>query len=157
MKELWLLIALLIFLAAIWKPLRTRALPALDARAAKIRAELEEAERLHEEAKLLLARQQQQLEEGERLAREIVERAEAERRRLEQQTRAQLEALVARRSQQAEERIAQEEARAVAELRQRAAELAAAATGQVLRSRIDTAKGKRILEQAVEEVVQKLH
>ncbi len=157
MKELWLLIALLLFLAAIWKPLRTRALPALDARAAKIRAELEEAERLHEEAKVLLAQQQQQLEEGERLAREIVERAEAERRRLEQQTRAQLEALVARRSQQAEERIAQEEARAVAELRRRAAELAAAATGQVLRSRIDAAKGKRILEQAVEEVVQKLH
>ncbi|HFD16447.1 MAG TPA: F0F1 ATP synthase subunit B [Rhodospirillales bacterium] len=157
MAEFWLLVAFLIVVVLLWKPVRTRVLPALDERAARIRAELDEAQRLQEEAKSLLAKYQRQLHDGESLAREIMERAETEQRRLEARMKAEFEAMVARRTQQAEERIAQEEARAVAEVRGRAAELALRATEQVLRERIGEKEGKALLETALAEVDRKLH
>jgi F-type H+-transporting ATPase subunit b len=55
MLELWLLIALLILIAIIYKPLTRTIFGALDGHAAKVRAELEEAKRLREEAQSLLA------------------------------------------------------------------------------------------------------
>ena len=55
MLELWLLIALIILIAVIYKPLSRTIFGALDGHAAKVRAELEEAKRLREEAQSLLA------------------------------------------------------------------------------------------------------
>ncbi len=157
MAEFWLLVAFLIVVAILWKPVRRHVLPALDARAARIRAELDEAQRLQEEAKSLLAKYQRQLHDGETLAREILQRAETEQRRLEERLKAEFETMVARRTQQAEERIAQEEAKAVAEVRVRAAELALRATERVLRERIGEKEGRSLLETALAEVDRKLH
>jgi F-type H+-transporting ATPase subunit b len=157
MIEFWLLVALIILTASIWRPVRDRVLPALDARAAKIRADLEEAQRLHEEAKALLAKYQRQLHEGERLAAEIVRRAESEQRRLEARMKAEFEALVARRTRQAEERIEQEEARALQRVRATMAELTVGATRRVLAERLGPAEGRAILARALEDVRQKLH
>lgn len=157
MIEFWLLVALVILGAAVWRPVRDRVLPALDARAAKIRADLEEAQRLHEEAKALLAKYQRQLHEGERLAADIVRRAEGEQRRLEERMKADFEALVARRTRQAEERIQQEEARALARVRATTAELAVGATRRVLAERVGPEEGRAILARALEDVQKKLH
>lgn len=157
MIEFWLLVALVILVVMLWRQIQTKVLPALDARAAKIRADLDEAQRLHEEAKALLAKYQRQLHEGEKLAAEIVRRAEVEQQRLEARMKADYEALVARRSQQAEERIQQEETRALARVRAAAAELAVAATRRVLTERIGAEEGKAILARSLEEVRIKLH
>ena len=54
---------------------------------ASIRTELDEAQRLHEEAKALLAKYQRQLHEGEKLAADIVAQAEAQRQRFEEKMR----------------------------------------------------------------------
>ncbi len=157
MSEFLLLIALLVLAALIWKPIREHLLGSLDARAAKIRADLDEAQRLHEEAKTLLAKYQKQLHEGEKLAADIIARAEEEQKRLQQRMEAEFEALVRRRTQQAEDRIAQEEARAVAEVRARAAEIAVAATRRVLEQRIDSKRAQAILAEALDEVTARLH
>jgi F-type H+-transporting ATPase subunit b len=116
MLELVLLVALIILVVAVWKPFKRNVLGALDARAERIRAELDEAQRLQEEAKVMLAKYQRQLHEGERLAADIVAQAEAERARLEQKMRADFDAAVKRRTEQAVERIAQEEQKALAEV-----------------------------------------
>jgi len=155
--EFWLLVAFLIVVVLLWKPVRRHVLPALDARATRIREELDEAQRLQEEAKSLLAKYQRQLHDGETLAREILQRAETEQQRLEERLKSEFETMVARRTQQAEERIAQEEARALAEVRGRAAELALRATERVLRERIGEKEGRALLETALAEVDRKLH
>ena len=56
MLELWLLVSLVILIALIWKPIKVHVLGGLDNRGQAIRNELDEAKRLHEEAKELLAR-----------------------------------------------------------------------------------------------------
>lgn len=156
MIELMLLLSLVLFFIAIRKPFKEKVLGALDSRSEKIRHELDEAQRLHEEAKAMLARYQRQLHEGEKLAEEIIARAETERQRMEARMRADLEALNERRTQQALERIAQEEARALAEVRARAADLAVRATREVMTERLSGDQAGKLMQGAIEEVTRKL-
>jgi F-type H+-transporting ATPase subunit b len=156
MEYVWLAVALLILIVLVWKPFNRTVLGALDARSERIRKELEEAQRLHEEARTMLARYQRQLHEGEELAREITERAEAERQRLEKRLRTDFEALTERRTQQALDRIAQEEARALADVRARAASLAVRATRTILTERLEEGEAQRVMQRAVGEVTKKL-
>lgn len=156
MIEFWLLVALVLLIVLVWKPIRQHVLGGLDARGEKIRAELDQAKRLHEEAKELLAKHQRQLHEGESLAADIRSHAESETKRIEEQLRDEFEQLVRRRTQQAEERIAQEEARAVADVRGRAAELAVATTRRLLTEKLGGEAAQRVMQTSIREVTQKL-
>lgn len=156
MLELMLLIALVILIVLVWKPFKKNVLGALDQRAERIRAELDEAQRLHQEAKGLLAKYQGQLQEGEKLASEIIERAEAERARLETRLRAEYDLAVKRRTDQAMERIEQEEQKALAEVRARAADLAIRTTRQLLTERLGAAEAQGVIRNAIQDVERKL-
>jgi F-type H+-transporting ATPase subunit b len=156
MLELVLLVALIILVVAVWKPFKRNVLGALDARAERIRAELDEAQRLQEEAKVMLAKYQRQLHEGERLAADIVAQAEAERARLEQKMRADFDAAVKRRTEQAVERIAQEEQKALAEVRARAADLAVRTARRLLTERVGEREAQAMVRGAIEDVSRKL-
>ena len=137
MLELWLLIALIILIAIIYKPLTRTILGALDGHAAKVRAELDEAKRLREEAQSLLAEQQRKLAAGKDQAQAIVEHARAEAERQTQRHEVELEASLQRRTEQAMDRIAREEARALQEVRTRAATLAIRTTERLLAEQLD--------------------
>jgi F-type H+-transporting ATPase subunit b len=149
-------VALIILVVAVWKPFKRNVLGALDARAERIRAELDEAQRLQEEAKVMLAKYQRQLHEGERLAADIVAQAEAERARLEQKMRADFDAAVKRRTEQAVERIAQEEQKALAEVRARAADLAVRTARRLLTERVGEREAQAMVRGAIEDVSRKL-
>ena len=152
MLELVLFIAIAILIVIVWKPVKRNVLGALDARAERIRAELDEAQRLHEEAKSLLAKYQRQLQEGEQLAADIVAQAEAERARLEERMRADFDATVKRRTEQAMDRIAQEEQRALAEVRARAADLAVRTARRLLTERIGEREAQAMIQNSIQEV-----
>ena len=156
MLELILLAALIILIVAVWKPFKKNVLGALDARSERIRAELDEAQRLHEEAKTLLAKYQRQLHEGEKLAADIVAQAESERARLEQRMRTDFEAAVKRRTEQARDRIAQEEQKAVAEVRARAADLAVRTARRLLAERMGEQEAQAMIQSAIQDVARKL-
>ena len=106
MLELWLLVALLILVAIIYKPLTRTVFGALDGHAAKVRAELDEAKRLREEAQSLLAEHQRRLAAGKDQAQAIVDQARAEVQRQTERQGVELEATLQRRTEQAMERIA---------------------------------------------------
>lgn len=156
MLELMLLVSMIILVVLVWGPVKRNVLGALDARAEKIRQELEEAQRLHEEAKALLAQYQRQLHEGEKLAADIVAQAETQRQRLEEKMRADYDHAVKRRTELAMERIAQEEARAVQEVRTRAADLAIRTTRRLLTERVGQNEAQALVQGAIEEVKRKL-
>ncbi|MCB1885490.1 MAG: F0F1 ATP synthase subunit B [Geminicoccaceae bacterium] len=156
MLEFVLLIALLILAVLVWRPFEKNVLGALDARARRIRDELDEAERLHDEAKDLLARHERELHEGERLADDIRKRAETETKRLHERLEADFEAAVERRTKQAEERIAQEEAKAVADVRRQAASLAVRATRRLLEERLGGDAAQKVMQDAIRDVTQRL-
>jgi len=156
MLELWLLVSLVILIALIWKPIKVHVLGGLDNRGQAIRNELDEAKRLHEEAKELLARHRRQLHEGESLAADIEARAKAETERLQARLKADFDQLVDRRTQQAEERIAQEEARALADVRARAADLTVATTRRLLTEKLGGDAAQKVMQASIGEVTKKL-
>jgi F-type H+-transporting ATPase subunit b len=65
-------------------------------------------------------------------------------------------ASIERRTRAAEERIAQEEARAVAEIRGKAADLAIRTTRRLLAEQLDPAKEQDLIGRAIQDVRQKL-
>ncbi len=112
---------------------------ALDDRQARIKAELDEARRVREEAQALLADYQRRRAEADREADGIVAAARSEAERLAAEARTKVEDFVARRTRMAETKIAQAEAQALADVRSAAAEAAVAAAEKVLS---ETTKGK---------------
>jgi F-type H+-transporting ATPase subunit b len=156
MLELWLLVALIILIAVIYRPLSRTIFGALDGHSAKVRAELDQARRLREEAQSLLASHQRQLLSGEDRARAIVEHARQETERQVERHRVELEASMGRRTEHALARIAQEEARALHDVRSRAATLAVRTTERLLREQLDGQQAQALLDDAIAEVGRKL-
>jgi F-type H+-transporting ATPase subunit b len=138
--EFWVTVAFVIFIAALAKLGVHRLLAgALDDRSARIKAELDEARRVREEAQALLAEYQRRRGEADREADAIVVAAKAEAERLAAEAKAKVEDFVSRRTKMAETKIAQAEAQALADVRAAAADAAVAAAERILS---EAAKGK---------------
>jgi len=111
----------------------------LDERAGRIKAELDEARKLKDDAAQLLADYRRKRDQAENEAQEIIAGAKAEAERLAAEAKVRIEEFVARRTKMAETKIAQAEAQAAADVRSAAAEAAVAAAAKVLS---EEAKGK---------------
>jgi F-type H+-transporting ATPase subunit b len=129
----------------------------LDKRALQIRAELDEARALREEAQALLASYEKRTREASAQAERIVRQAREEARLLAEEARAALEATVARRLRAAEEQIASAEAAAIREVRDRAIQVAVAAAGDAIAGAMTPEDARRLIDGAIGEVAAKLH
>jgi F-type H+-transporting ATPase subunit b len=129
----------------------------LDDRATRIKAELEEARRLRNEAAALLAEYQRKRQDAEGEAQEIVSGAKAEAERLAIEAKARIEEFVARRTKMAETKIAQAEAQAAADVRAAAAEAAVAAAEKILRQETKGDLAGRLIARGIEDVGKKLN
>ena len=129
----------------------------LDGRAAQIKAELEEARALRDEAKAVLAsyekKQKDVLEQSER----IVAVAKEEAMNAAAQAKADLKASIARRLAAAEEQIASAEASAIREVREKAISVAVAAAGDVLAKQMTAEGAAASIDAAIAQVEAKLH
>ena len=106
--------------------------PTLDHRAARIKAELDDARQLKDEAQKLVAEYRARRESAEREAEEIVANAKSEAERIAAEAKTRMEDFVARRTKMAETKIAQAEAQALADVRAAAADAAVSAAARIL-------------------------
>jgi F-type H+-transporting ATPase subunit b len=138
--ETWVAIGFLIFVGIlIYVGVPKIILKALDDRAKRVQADLDEARRLKEEASRLLAEYQGKQKQAETEAASIIEGAKADAERIAADAKVKMEEFVVRRSKMAETKIAQAEAQAVADVRAAAAEAAVTAAEKIL---TQTVKGK---------------
>jgi F-type H+-transporting ATPase subunit b len=155
--EFWVAVAFIIFVGLIvWKGL-TPILAALDSRSNRIRQQIEEARSLRAEAERALGEANRKVREATRETEGILAQARAEAERLKRQSAENLEATLKRREQNALDKIAQAETRAVDEVRARAVEVAVAATARLLSEQMDGTRGDKLVEDAITEVGRKLH
>jgi F-type H+-transporting ATPase subunit b len=124
----------------------------LDARAARIRDELEEARRLREEAQSLLAEYQRKRKEAEKEATEIVAIAQREAHGMLEEAKKKTEEYVARRNKLAEQKIAQAEVEAVNEVRASAVDIAVAAASRILADKVDAKTSADLFKSSLTEV-----
>ena len=152
----WELIGLLVFIAVlVWLKAPAIALSALDARAAKIQTQLDEAQKLREEAEALLAEIKTQREAAERQAAEMLEMARTEAQRLAAEAKTKLDEDVARRRALAERRIALAETQAAAEVKAAAVDLAAEAAEAVLAARLAGAETDPLVDQGLSRLAER--
>jgi len=156
--ENWVAFGFLCFLALLfYLGAYRKVIAMIDERRTRIKAELDDARRLREEAQALLAEFERKGREAETEAEAIIASAKAEAERLAAEAKARTEDFVARRTKMAEAKIAQAEAQALADVRSAAAEAAAAAAEKILAA---AAKGKvaeDLLNQGIAEVKQKFN
>ena len=154
--EFWVLLAVVIFAAAVWKPMRRAVVGGLDERAARIGAELDEAKKLRDDAEQLLAQYQQKQREAAAEAEAMIAHAREEAVRIAAQSARDLEDALTRRQRLAEERIAQAETKALDEIRAAAVDAAIGAARAVIVEEMDEVRGGALLDAAIAALPQRL-
>lgn len=132
----------------LFKPLLAR----MDERGSKIEKGLEDAEAAARDRELARAEREAAVAEARKEAAEMLARAnkiaEDTRNEILNEARTEAERVTAR----AREEIVAEKERAMAELRAQVADLALAAAGKLVRSEMDAATQRRLVEEFLEEV-----
>ena len=156
--EFWVAVSFVGFVAVlVYFKVPAMVAKALDGRAERIRAELDEAQRLREEAQGLLAEYQRKRRDAEKEAEDIITLAREEAERLSKETRAALEETVERRLLATEAKIAQAETQAIDEVRQAAADAALRAAETVISKTMSPERRAELIASGIEEVKAKLN
>lgn len=154
---LWATIGLFIFLGiCMYAGMPKMITGMLDERIKKIEDDLAEAKRLREEAQALLADYEKKRVEAQQEAASIVTAAQEEAKRLTADANEALKDLVTRRTKAVEDKIAQAEAQALAEVRAKSADVAIEAARILLNKQVGE-KGGALIDQAIKDVGARLN
>ncbi|HKF70929.1 MAG TPA: F0F1 ATP synthase subunit B [Stellaceae bacterium] len=146
-------IAIVLVSKKVWQALSSL----LDERAAKIKAELDEAQKLKDDAQKTLGQFQRKQRDALQEAQAIVAHAREDAVRFAERAKRDLEAAIDRRQRLAAEKIALAEAKALAEIRNAAVEIAIGAARHVIVERLGDAQGQALVDRAIEELPQRLN
>lgn len=155
--EFWVFVAFVIFVGLVGRTAYRVVVAALDDRAQRIRDQVDEATRLAEEAQQLLATYERKQRDAAAEAETVVEMARREADRLSDQAAKDLERSLQRREQLAFDRIAQAEAAAIAEVRNRATEIALEATRRLVVQRVSGKRADALIDAAIDELPKRLN
>ena len=156
--EFWVAIAFVILMGVFaYFGVHRTLLKALDHRSERIKAELDDARRLKEEAAKLVAEYQARRATAEREALEIIASAKAEAERIAAEAKVKMEDFVVRRTKSAESKIALAEAQALADVRAAAAEAAVTAAAGILSQTVKGEVADNLLARSIAEVREKMN
>jgi F-type H+-transporting ATPase subunit b len=156
--EFWVALGFFVFLGLLaYIGVHRMIVKALDDRADRIKAELDDARKLKDEAAQLLADYRRKRGEAESEAQEIIAGAKAEAERLAAEAKVKIEEFVSRRTKMAEVKIAQAEAQAAADVRSAAADAAVAAAERILAQQAKGPLAGDLIAKGIEDVRKKLN
>lgn len=146
---IWVAISFLIFAVVAFKLGRKSVLDGLDSRINEVKDEIETAERLRVEAQELLAQYQRKQRDATKEAGEIIDRAQKQAELIAKTSETELSDTIARREVQLTERLKRLEDNAVAEIKSHAADIAVAATTEIIVQTLDTKTNSGLNEQTI--------
>lgn len=148
--DFWVAVSFFIFCGLlIWKGVPGMITSALDARAERIKNQLDEAQKLREDAQAMLAEYERKRKDAEKEAQGIVDQAKSEAENFAVEARAKLKESMARRTKMAEDKISQAEAQAIKEVRAAAADLAITAATTMVGEAAKGAKGNKLIDESI--------
>jgi len=156
--DFWEGLGLVIVLAFfVWWRVPAFLAAALDRRAEAIAKELEQASQIRKEAERVLLEYRQKASAAKSEAEHILRETKEEAERYAAEARAQLQVQMERRAKLAEQQIAQAEARAMLEIREAAANAAAAAAEKIIAATLDDAKSRALIDSSIKDLGTKLN
>jgi F-type H+-transporting ATPase subunit b len=154
----WVGAAFVVFLGVLaYYKVHRMILEALDLRAAKIKEEIETAQRLRDEAQALLASYERKQRDAMKEAEEMLAQARAQAARDQDSARRKLDETVARREQLALEKIALAEAQAEKDVRNAAVEAAVAAARDVIAKNLSGDRAAALVDDSIRDLRRRLH
>ena len=156
--EFWVAVAFVILMGVfVYFGIHRTVLTTLDHRRDRIKAELDDARRLKEEAAKLLEEYKARRATAEREAQDIIGSAKAEAERIASEAKTKMEDFVTRRTKTAESKIALAEAQALADVRAAAANAAVTAASTILSQSVKGQIADDLLAKGITEVREKLN
>ena len=156
--EAFVLIGFIVFvLLMLYLGVHGKIAAALDGRIAQVKTELAEAQTLRAEAAAVLEDYKSKAAQAEADAVAIVEQAKAEAAAIAQESEQRIAEFVARRTKQAEQKIAIAEQQAAADVKAAAADAATRAAETILREKVAGASAADMLAKSVEEMKRRLN
>jgi len=156
--EFWVAVAFVILMGVFgYFGVHRTILKALDNRRDRIQKELDDARRLKEEAVKLVEEYRARRASAEREAQEIITNAKAEAERIAAEAKAKMEDFVARRTKTAENKIAQAETQAIADVRAAAAEAAVTAAPSIMTQSVKGSVADDLIAKGIQDVRSKLN
>jgi F-type H+-transporting ATPase subunit b len=156
--EFWVAVAFVILMGVFaYYGIHRTVLTTLDHRSNRIKAELDDARRLKDEAAKLLTEYKARRATAEREAQDIIASAKAEAERIASEAKTKMEDFVVRRTKTAEGKIALAEAQALADVRAAAADAAVTAASTILSQTVKGPVAEDLLAKGITEVREKLN
>jgi F-type H+-transporting ATPase subunit b len=156
--EFWVAVAFVILMGLFaYMGVHRTILTTLDHRSQRIKSELDDAQRLKQDAAKLLAEYKARRATAEREAQDIIASAKADAERIASEAKAKMEDFVARRTKTAENKIALAEAQALADVRAAAANAAVAAASTILSQTVKGQVAEDLLAKGISEAREKLN
>lgn len=154
---IWVAFSLIVFVIVAYKMGKKSVLGGLDARIAEVKSEIENAERLRVEAQELLAQYQRKQRDAEKEADEILSRAKEQAAQLKKTAETDLSTLMDRRETQLAERLQRLEESAIAEIQNHAADLAVAATTEMIMQSLDEKSNAKLNEDTIKSLSKQIN
>lgn len=152
----WLGLSFLIFAYIIGRYAVGFILGFLDKRIERVREDLANAENLRVEAQELLAQYQRKHRDAAEEADKIIKRAEDHVEQMKKKAEEDLQAYIARREKQIEERLHSIEEKAVLDIQRYAADLAIKATSSLIAEQLDKKTHDKLIADSVSNISEKL-
>ena len=151
-------LSFVIFVALIiWKRVPAMIGKSLDERSDKIKAEIEEARQLKEDAQSLLAQFQRKQRDAQKEADAMIAQAKEEADHYQKEAIANMDALLERHQKAAEEKIAQLETNAVKEISAAAVEVAVNAARQIIDQDLAAKDKNKLVDDGIKGLKDSLH
>jgi F-type H+-transporting ATPase subunit b len=156
--EFWVAVSFFLFVAGVlYLGVHKKIATALDARAASIAKEIEEARHLREEADKVLADYREKQGNAAKEAQDIVDLASREAQALAAETSRSMKEHFDRRMKLAEDKIGRAEAEALREVRAAAADAAVTAAQTIIADSLTPERADKLLKQGIDTVKTKLN
>ncbi len=141
----------------VWKKIPAMIARMLDEKSAAIAKELDDARKLREDAAALLSSYQRKQRDAEREADDILAGARAEAERIQAEARTQTAQTIERRTRLAEQKIAQAELAALAEVKAATANAAISAARTIIEKRMGDDEARAYANNSLNELRSKLN
>ncbi|MBI1363322.1 MAG: F0F1 ATP synthase subunit B [Proteobacteria bacterium] len=148
----WTGLSFVLFMVMIWRFVLPTINTALDARAARIRDDLDHASAMRNEAQQALAAYEKHMRTARQEAHDIIVTAKAEAEKIIARKTAELEQDLARRSEEARNLIEQAKNKAMMDVRDQVAELALIATEKLLDKAVDKKTAGEMTDAAIKQM-----
>lgn len=154
----WVAMAIItFFLFLIWKKIPAMIGKMLDGKVSEIAATLDNAQTLREEASALLAKYQRDQRDAEKVAADMITRADSEVSLLANEAKTQVAEMITRRTKIAEQKIVQAESNALKEIQQFAVQVATGTARELIAENMKKADHDALIKSNIDKLGNQLH